>query len=64
MRALKAPWRRSADWVSLKPPLPPFVMGVRRAHVTTTYGLISLVFEDCVKGPDNEAMFGSSAIKT
>jgi hypothetical protein len=36
-RALRAPWRRSADWVSLKPPFPPLVMAVRRAHVTTIW---------------------------
>ena len=35
-RLLKAPTRRSAAGVSLKPPLPPFVNGVRSAQVTTT----------------------------
>jgi len=35
MRDLKAPMRRSAAAVSLKPPLPPFVNAVRRAAVTT-----------------------------
>jgi hypothetical protein len=42
--ALKAPTRRSADWVSLKPPFPPLVKGVRRAHVTTTFKVVSQVF--------------------
>lgn len=35
-RFLKVPRRRSAAAVSLKPPRPPFVRGVRRAQVTTT----------------------------
>jgi hypothetical protein len=35
MRAERAPTRRSAAGVSLKPPLPPFVKGVRRAAVMT-----------------------------
>lgn len=36
-RDLKAPTRRSAAAVSLNPPLPPFVNGVRSAAVTTIY---------------------------
>ncbi|RBQ78289.1 hypothetical protein VDGD_21234 [Verticillium dahliae] len=36
-RAFRAPAMRSAAWVSLKPPLPPFVKGVRSAAVTTTW---------------------------
>ena len=35
-RLWKVPTRRSAAAVSLKPPRPPFVKGVRRAQVTTT----------------------------
>ena len=34
-RDTKAPWRRSAAAVSLKPPLPPLVWAVRRQAVTT-----------------------------
>ena len=34
-RALNAPYNRSEAAVSLKPPLPPLVKGVRRAQVTT-----------------------------
>lgn len=46
IRALKAPTRRSAAAVSLKPPLPPFVMAVRRAHVTTiSSGFFSRIAE-------------------
>lgn len=37
MRALKAPTRRSAAAVSLNPPLPPLVNGVRKHAVTTTW---------------------------
>lgn len=37
MRALRAPWRRSDAWVSLSPPFPPLVKGVRRAQVMTIY---------------------------
>ena len=37
MRDLKVPWRRSAAAVSLKPPLPPLVIAVRRAQVMTTW---------------------------
>jgi len=37
MRALKAPCRRSEACVSLRPPFPPLVKGVRSAQVTTTY---------------------------
>ena len=39
--ALKTPWRRSAAAVSLKPPLPPLVKGVRSAAVTTICSLAS-----------------------
>lgn len=35
IRALKAPTSRSDACVSLKPPLPPLVIGVRRAQVMT-----------------------------
>ena len=38
MSARKAPCRMSAGIVSLKPPLPPLVMAVRSAHVTTICG--------------------------
>lgn len=34
---LRAPAIRSEAWVSLNPPLPPLVKGVRRAAVTTTW---------------------------
>jgi hypothetical protein len=48
IRALKAPVRRSADCVSLKPPLPPLVKAVRRAHVMTTWEVVStVVLEVC-----------------
>jgi hypothetical protein len=40
IRALKAPTSISAAAVSLKPPLPPFVIAVRRHAVTTIYHAI------------------------
>ena len=57
MTDLKTPWSRSAAAVSLKPPLPPRVMAVLRAHVTTTSSgeRVRMLLEPVVDRSDSEA---------